>query len=167
MYTVTFPTTTLSPTGEYSYFSRSRKDRHKEPVCLIPNDSVQALGGQIELLCGEAGCASANDVMDRGKLKVLLWYRVWFALDIKVCHGRGSERGRGVGHKFARTDRFFSPPPNTNTYPLLLDPTGALQPLPLTHAASLLIGWQKQSIMHWPTQSNIKQVKGNWWHPRP
>lgn len=49
------PSTTLSPTGEYSYFSRSRKDRHKEPVCLIPNDSVQALGGQIELLCGEAG----------------------------------------------------------------------------------------------------------------
>lgn len=70
MYTVTFPTTTLSPTGEYSYFSWSRKDRYKEPVCLISNDSVQALGGQIELLCGEAGCVSTNDVMDRSKLKV-------------------------------------------------------------------------------------------------
>lgn len=32
------PRRTPSPTGEYSYFSRSRKDRHKEPVCLIPND---------------------------------------------------------------------------------------------------------------------------------
>lgn len=70
MYTVTFPTTTLSPTGEYSYFSRSRKDRHKEPVCLIPNDSVQALGRQIELLCREEGCVSADNVMDSSKLKV-------------------------------------------------------------------------------------------------
>lgn len=45
MYAVTFATTT-PPTGEYSYFSRSRKDRHKEPVCLIPTDSVRALGGR-------------------------------------------------------------------------------------------------------------------------
>lgn len=57
MYTVTFPTTTLSPAGEYSYFSPSRKDHHKEPVCLIPGDSVQARGGQIELLCRRGtGC---------------------------------------------------------------------------------------------------------------
>lgn len=56
------PSAALSPTREYSYFSQSRKDRHKEPVCLILNDSVPALGGQIKLSCREAGrSASAAD----------------------------------------------------------------------------------------------------------
>jgi len=70
MYTVTFSTTSLPPTGNYSYFSEIHKDRHKEPVCLIPSDNVQAQGGQIEASCEKEGCVSANDFMDRSKLRV-------------------------------------------------------------------------------------------------
>lgn len=76
--------TTLSPTREYSYFSQCRKDRHKEPVCLILNDSVQALGGQIKLSCRDAGRrASAADVVV--KSQSLLCYRE-FTSNIEVRH---------------------------------------------------------------------------------
>lgn len=79
------PSTTLSPTREYSYFSQSRKDRHKEPVCLILNDGVQALGGQIKPSCREAGRrASAADVVVRSQ--GLLCYRESFTSNIEVCH---------------------------------------------------------------------------------
>lgn len=96
------------------------------------------------------------------------WNRVWHPwcrgwLDIKVCHGRESDWKE---HKFWEWVVELQTQTHTTISSCTFD--GCVSKLlPLMHPASLLIGRQKQSIMHSPTQSYIKQVKGNWWHPRP
>lgn len=146
--------TTLSPTREYSYFSKSHKDCHKEPVFLILNDSVQALGRQSCRMERWEGVQPPVMLLTEAR-----WRHSWKigfiylspCLYLLLTH---------VLTIFASYLCVFI---YTHIRIWKLD---KWKPLQLAWPVPLLIGWQQQFITHSPTQLYIKQVKGNWWHPQ-